>query len=83
MGGITWATPEQSAFLNARMDQFFVAQSERKLISFYASTCHDYFERWSERDQLFSTPESSNAQLSPAESEALSVAIVKRKKVSI
>ena len=84
MVGVSWATVEQNAFLTARLDQFIAAQTQRNLISFYSLTCHDFFERWSERERLYPAPASGEAPtLTPTDLKSLATAIVKRKSVSI
>jgi hypothetical protein len=84
MVGVRWSTAEQTAFLTARLPQFLQSQTERKLLHFYASTSHDFFERWPEREILFpSTGESSTRILTQDEETAVSIAIVKRKRVCL
>ena len=83
MVGRNWTSPDQSAFLNARMDVFLKAQTQHTLHEFFPSVCNDFFERWPERDHLY--PNASDGVprvLTSDELALLSAHIVKRKKVS-
>jgi hypothetical protein len=79
-----WTTPDQTAFLKAKVADYLVAQSEGKTTRFFSLVDKEWFDRWSERNILYppSSPDEEPPALSPIAVLDLQRAIASRKTVS-
>ncbi|KAJ7145478.1 hypothetical protein C8R46DRAFT_1232033 [Mycena filopes] len=77
----TWTTPEQHAWLTARMNQFISRQAEHKLHLFWPAMNEGYFRVWPEHVQLgLPLPTDPLARaLTPEENTTLGVAVKAKK----
>jgi hypothetical protein len=79
-----WTTEEQTTFLESKVADYLLAQSEGKTTRFFSLIDKEWFDRWSERNILYtpSSPDEEPPALSPIAVLDLQRAISNRKTVS-
>lgn len=78
----TWATDEQTEWLQSFVEDYVTYAGSKNYDTFWTTVNLEWFEQWPERLSVF-PGKCLDAPLTPAEIDQLGAAVNKRKKVSL